>query len=116
MNIKALLFDAYGTLLDVHSAIARHQSRLGSDAVAISAIWRQKQLEYTWTGTLARRYRPFDQLTAAALDYALAQFDVSDLDLRRDLLGAYRHLSPFADVEPALEQLSQRRQIGRAHV
>ncbi|WP_374377168.1 haloacid dehalogenase type II [Dongia sp.] len=108
MSIKAILFDAYGTLLDIHSAIARHESRLGGHVAAISALWRQKQLEYTWTGTLARRYRPFDQLTAAALDYALGQFRIEDKDLRRDLLGAYRHLSPFADVGAALDQLSRR--------
>ncbi len=103
--MKAILFDAYGTLLDVHSSVARHADRLGSVAGAVSALWRQKQLEYTWTLTLAGRYRPFDAVTADALDFALALHGYADATLRHDLLGSYRHLAPFADVGPALTQL-----------
>lgn len=105
MTIKAILFDAYGTLLDVHSSVARHADRLGSVAGAVSALWRQKQLEYTWTLTLAGRYQPFDAVTADALDFALAQHGRADAGLRRDLLDSYRHLAPFADVGPALAEL-----------
>jgi 2-haloacid dehalogenase len=105
MAIKAILFDAYGTLLDVHSSVARHADRLGPAAGAVSALWRQKQLEYTWTLTLAGRYRPFDAVTGDALDFALAQHGHADSALRRDLLDSYRQLAPFADVGPALAQL-----------
>lgn len=108
MSFKAILFDAYGTLLDVHSAIMRHQARLGGAAMEVSALWRQKQLEYTWTLSLAQRYRPFDEVTAAALDFALAQHGIDDAYLRRDLLSAYRHLTPYTEVEPTLEILSKR--------
>lgn len=108
MSLKAILFDAYGTLLDVHTAIMRHQHHLGGAAMEISALWRQKQLEYTWTLSLAQRYRPFDEVTAAALDFALAQHGIDDTQLRRDLLAAYRHLAPYADVDPTLKALSKR--------
>ncbi|MBV5324937.1 MAG: haloacid dehalogenase type II, partial [Rhodospirillaceae bacterium] len=105
MAIKAILFDAYGTLLDVHSSVALHADRLGPVAGAVSALWRQKQLEYTWTLTLAGRYRPFDAVTADALDFALAQHGHAEAGLRQDLLDSYRHLAPFADAGPALTEL-----------
>lgn len=105
MAIKAILFDAYGTLLDVHSSVAQHADRLGPVAGAVSALWRQKQLEYTWTLTLAGRYQPFDKITADALDYVLALHGHADATLRRDLLDSYRQITPFADVAPALVQL-----------
>lgn len=105
MPTRAILFDAYGTLLDIHSAVARHHERLGSVAAAVSALWRVKQLEYTWTLTLAGDYRPFDRLTAEALDFALAQHRIADAILREDLLQSYRRLSPFPDVAPALSAL-----------
>ncbi|WP_374652014.1 haloacid dehalogenase type II [Dongia sp.] len=108
MSVKAILFDAYGTLLDIHSATGQHHGRLGAAADAISALWRQKQLEYSWTLTMAQRYRPFDELTAVSLDFALAQHHVSDPALRRDLLGAYRHLMPYSEVPAALETLARR--------
>jgi 2-haloacid dehalogenase len=108
MTIAALLFDAYGTLLDVHASVARHHARLGSTAAAISALWRQKQLEYTWTLSLAGDYRPFNDLTAEALDFALAQHGVDDAALRGDLLAAYRTLAAFGDVQPALTALKAR--------
>ncbi len=106
--MKAILFDAYGTLLDIHSAIDRVNGALGTHAAAISALWRQKQLEYTWTLTLARRYRPFDELTAASLDFALAHFGIEDNALRRELLAAYRHLTPYPEVGAALTRLGER--------
>ena len=62
------VFDAYGTLFDVHAAIGRHRTAVGSDADRFSDLWRQKQLEYTWTQTLAGRYADFWTLTQRALD------------------------------------------------
>jgi 2-haloacid dehalogenase len=105
MPVKAILFDAYGTLLDIHSATSRHHARLGQAATAVSALWRTKQLEYTWTLSLAGDYRPFDALTAEALDFALAQHGLADDVMRDDLLQSYRQLSPFPDVGPALAAL-----------
>lgn len=105
MTLGAILFDAYGTLLDIHSSTARHVTRLGPSAGTISNLWRQKQLEYTWTLSLAGDYRPFDALTAEALDFALATHGVDDLTLRNNLLSSYRQLTPFADVAPTLTAL-----------
>lgn len=108
MNLAAVLFDAYGTLLDIHASVARNRARLGDAAAAVSALWRQKQLEYTWTLTLAGDYQPFDVLTARALDFALAQHGVEDAALRGDLLAAYRVLDAYPDVAGTLEQLRAR--------
>jgi 2-haloacid dehalogenase len=68
INARAYIFDAYGTLFDVHAAIARHRADAGPDAERFSEIWRSKQLEYTWTLTLAGRYVDFWTLTERALD------------------------------------------------
>ena len=66
-------FDAYGTLFDVHSAVARHRDEIGAQADRLSDLWRTKQLEYTWTRTLMGSYRDFRALTAEALDHAAAR-------------------------------------------
>ena len=71
---RAFVFDAYGTLFDVHAAIGRHRAAAGPDADRFSEIWRSKQLEYTWTLTLAGRYVDFWTLTERALDFAFARF------------------------------------------
>jgi 2-haloacid dehalogenase len=102
-----VVFDAYGTLLDVHSAVSRHAARLGADAPAMSALWRAKQLEATWILSAVGEYEPFDVLTARALDHALAVHGVHDAGLRDDLLGAYRALDAFADAAPVLAALRQ---------
>ncbi|TDQ84419.1 2-haloacid dehalogenase [Dongia mobilis] len=109
MNLGAVLFDAYGTLLDVHASVARHRARLGDAATAVSVLWRQKQLEYTWTLTLAGDYQPFDLLTARALDFALAQHGVTDAALRIDLLDAYSVLDAYPDVAATLQKLRARK-------
>ena len=96
------VFDAYGTLFDVHSAVARLADRMGPDAGRISELWRQKQLEYTWTRSLMRRYADFRQVTEEALDYALASFGQRDDALRSELLNAYRELDAYPDVRQAL--------------
>ena len=67
------VFDAYGTLFDVHAAMARFRSEVGPDGDRMSEIWRTKQLEYTWTLTLAGHYTDFWTLTGRALDFALAR-------------------------------------------
>ena len=66
------VFDAYGTLFDVHSAVSRHAEKVGPDAARLSEIWRNKQLEYTWTRSGMARYRDFRKLTEDALDFAFA--------------------------------------------
>ena len=86
---RVYVFDAYGTLFDVHAAIARHRAAAGPDAERFSEIWRTKQLEYSWTLTLAGRYVDFWTLTERALDYAFARVPSVDRALRPKLLDAY---------------------------
>jgi|SRR5690348_14222058 2-haloacid dehalogenase len=99
------IFDAYGTLFDVHSAIARHRDKVGPDADRISAMWRTKQLEYSWTLTLAGHYADFWILTERALDYALAFAARADKSLKATLLDAYFKLDAFPDARVALKSL-----------
>jgi 2-haloacid dehalogenase len=104
----AFAFDAYGTLFDVHAAIGRHRAAVGPDADRFSEIWRSKQLEYTWTLTLAGRYVEFWTLTERALDFAFARFPAVDKALKPKLLDAYWTLEPFSDARGALRDLKAR--------
>jgi 2-haloacid dehalogenase len=104
-GLKVAIFDAYGTLFDVHSAVQRHAARIGPDAPAFSALWRAKQLEYTWVLSLAGQYRDFWTLTQSALDYALASFPRIDPALRQPLLDAYRVLDAYPEATGVLERL-----------
>ena len=99
------VFDAYGTLFDVHAAIARFRGDAGPDADRMSEIWRGKQLEYTWTLTLAGRYADFWTLTERALDYALARVPSVPKSLKAQLLEAYFQLDAFPDARAALRAL-----------
>jgi 2-haloacid dehalogenase len=101
----AFVFDAYGTLFDVHAAIARHRTEAGPEAERFSEIWRTKQLEYTWTLTLAGHYLDFWTLTERALDYAFERVPSVDRALRPKLLEAYLQLDAFADARAALTAL-----------
>lgn len=104
-GIKVCVFDAYGTLFDVHAAVGHHRSRLGDKADGVSAMWRTKQLEYTWLRSLMDRYVPFWQITGDALDYAFDAHGVSDAALRDDLLNAYMQLDCYAEVPDVLARL-----------
>jgi len=105
---NAYVFDAYGTLFDVHAAIARHRAAAGPEAGRFSEIWRSKQLEYTWTLTLAGRYVDFWTLTERALDYTFARVPSVDRALRPKLLDAYLALDAFPEVHAALTGLKSR--------
>lgn len=99
------VFDAYGTLFDVHAAIGRFRAQAGPDADRMSDIWRTKQLEYTWTLTLAGHYVEFWTLTERALDYALARVPSVPPSLKPSLLDAYFKLDAFPDARAALKSL-----------
>ena len=101
------VFDAYGTLFDVHSASSRHQARLGEKAQAVSALWRTKQLEYTWLRSLMQRYVDFWQVTQDSLDYALDSHGIDDESLRQDLLNAYHKLACYQEVQETLLNLKE---------
>jgi 2-haloacid dehalogenase len=107
-KVDAYIFDAYGTLFDVHAAISRHRAQAGPEADRFSEIWRLKQLEYTWTLTLAGVYVDFWTLTERALDYAFARIGSVDRALRPKLLEAYLSLDAFADALSALTALKAR--------
>lgn len=102
------VFDAYGTLFDVNAAIGRHRAAAGPDADRFSEIWRTKQLEYTWTHTLAGRYVDFWTLTERALDYTFGRVPSVDRRLRDRLLDAYRALDAFPDARQVLADLRRR--------
>lgn len=105
---RAFVFDAYGTLFDVHAAIGRHRAAAGPDADRFSEVWRAKQLEYTWTLTLAGSYLDFWTLTERALDYAFARFPSVDKVLKPKLLDAYLTLDAFPDARAVLRDLKAR--------
>ena len=109
MGFTTIAFDAYGTLLDVHAAIARKGSPLGKNAEAVSRLWRAKQLEYSWLRSLMGRYADFERITADALAHACATLalPLSGTQTAR-LLDAYRRLPVFAEVPAALAALGAR--------
>ena len=106
-EIRACVFDAYGTLFDVHSAVGRHSARL-PDASTVSMLWRTKQLEYTWLRTLMGRYVDFWQITQDALNFALDTHEMIDAALQQDLMQAYLELSCYPEVPKVLETLKQK--------
>ena len=103
--MSIFIFDAYGTLFDVHAAIARHRAQAGPEADRLSAMWRSKQLEYSWTLTLAGRYADFWALTQRALDYALASVPSVDKSLKPALLDSYFKLDAYPDARKVLKAL-----------
>lgn len=105
---RAVVFDAYGTLFDVHSAVGRHAAQVGPDAARLSEIWRAKQLEYSWVLSLAGRYEPFWSLTEQALDYAFARLPHIDRSIGPRLLEAYRTLDAYPEVQATLGALRAR--------
>jgi 2-haloacid dehalogenase len=107
LGLRVFAFDAYGTLFDVHSAVARHAEAVGPDAARLSEIWRAKQLEYSWVLSLAGRYEPFWMLTERALDYAFARCPGADRGTRTALLEAYRTLSAYPEAAAVLRRLRE---------
>lgn len=106
-DIAACVFDAYGTLLDFNAAVAQKRDQIGEDADKLSALWRQKQLEYTWLRSLMDRHADFWLVTTDALDFAMASLGLSDRHLREDLLGLYRTLAPYPEVLETLTSIKQ---------
>jgi len=104
--LRAIVFDAYGTLFDVHSVIALCEQLWPGKGAALSALWRSKQLEYTWQRSLMRRYEDFARVTEASLRYACQALGLRvDEEHRRSLMGAYLRLTPFPEVRDALTTL-----------
>ena len=106
---QAVVFDAYGTLLDVHSAMQRHAARLGDGWEALSQAWRTKQLEYSWIRSLtgAAHHRNFALLTDAALDFVAARAGIADHALLGELKESYRSLNAYPEVPAMLASLRE---------
>ena len=104
-GVEACVFDAYGTLFDVHSAVGRHRARIGGAADSVSATWRSKQLQYTWLRSLMHRWTDFAEVTEDSLDFALDEAGIEDASLRGDLLEAYRALACYPEVDRVLDTL-----------
>ncbi len=104
-DIGACVFDAYGTLFDVHSAAAKCRADLGDKADAVSQTWRDKQLQYTWLRSLMGHYVDFWRVTGDALDYALETHGVDDATLRERLMACYLELAAYPEVKDVLARL-----------
>ena len=106
-NIDICVFDAYGTLFDFNSAVARHRAAIGPKADALSEMWRSKQIQYTWLRNSMGAYAPFWQVTGEALDHCLAAQGIADKGVRDKLLSAYLALDPFPEVPAMLDTLKR---------
>ncbi|WP_089935158.1 haloacid dehalogenase type II [Candidatus Entotheonella palauensis] len=104
-DIKACVFDAYGTLFDFNSAADRCRDVLGDKADELSAVWRTKQLQYTWLRGLMGRHKSFWDVTGDALDFAMDTVGVSDGALRERLMGLYYNIDAFPEVPEVLQRL-----------
>ncbi len=106
MSIRAVLFDVFGTLLDVHSVGARADQLFPGQGQKLSQLWRDKQIEYTRLRTMSSRYVPFTQITEDALQFACEALRLPlDAAARGLLMHEYTQLAPFSDVVPALKRL-----------
>src|SRR5215475_4347029 len=104
-DMQMCVFDAYGTLYDFNSAVARHRAAVGPKADGLSEMWRTKQIDYTWLRNSMGDYAPFWQVTGEALDHCLAAQGIADPSAREKLLGAYLALDPFPEVPAMLDRL-----------
>ncbi len=107
-NIKAIIFDAYGTLFDVNSAAEKCKDKIGDKWERFANFWRTTQLEYTWLRSLMDRHKDFWQVTEDSLDKSMKAFDI-DPSMRNELLNLYKVLSPFKEVPETLKTLKEKK-------
>ena len=107
-TIKAIIFDAYGTLFDVNSAAEKCKDKIGDKWEPFANFWRTTQLEYTWLRSLMRRHKDFWQITEDSLDKSIKAFEI-DSSMRDELLNLYKVLSPFKEVHKTLKTLKERK-------
>tara|TARA_Y100000588_G_C13950766_1_gene794259 strand:+ start:206 stop:868 length:663 start_codon:yes stop_codon:yes gene_type:complete len=106
-NIKAIIFDAYGTLFDVNSAAEKYKDKIGDKWESFANYWRTTQLEYTWLRSLMSRHKDFWQVTKDSLDKSMEAFKI-DSSMREDLLDLYKILSTFPEVKEVLSKLKEK--------
>ncbi len=107
-NVKAIIFDAYGTLFDVNSAAEKCKDKIGDKWEGFANFWRTTQLEYTWLRSLMDRHKDFWQVTEDSLDKAIKVFDI-DPSMRNELLNLYKILSPYKEVPETLKTLKEKK-------
>tara|TARA_Y100000994_G_scaffold194670_1_gene164150 strand:- start:117 stop:779 length:663 start_codon:yes stop_codon:yes gene_type:complete len=106
-NIKAIIFDAYGTLFDVNSAAEKCKDKIGDKWEGFANYWRTTQLEYTWLRSLMKRHKNFWQITEDSLDKSMKAYTI-DNSMRNELLDLYKILSPFNEVPEVLKSLKEK--------
>ena len=106
-NIKAIIFDAYGTLFDVNSAAEKCKHKIGDKWEGFANYWRTTQLEYTWLRSLMKRHKDFWQVTEDSLDKSMKTYEI-DSSMRNELLNLYKILSPFKEVPEVLKSLKNK--------
>ena len=106
-NIKAIIFDAYGTLFDVNSAAERCKGKIGDKWESFANYWRITQLEYTWLRSLMKRHKDFWQVTEDSLDKSMKAYEI-DSSMKNELLDLYKILSPFTEVPEVLKSLKKK--------
>ncbi|HEY8068023.1 MAG TPA: haloacid dehalogenase type II [Burkholderiales bacterium] len=107
---SALVFDAYGTLFDVHSVLARCEAFWPGKGAQLSQLWRARQLEYSWQRSLMKRYAPFSQVTAESLEYSCASLKLALGEREKAaLMDEYLNLAPYPDVPAALQRFKGRK-------
>jgi len=107
-NIKAIIFDAYGTLFDVNSAAEKCKSKIGDKWENFANYWRKTQLEYTWLRSLMDRHKDFWQITEDSLDKSMKAFKI-DNEMKKELLNLYKVLSPYPEVKETLKKLKEKK-------
>ena len=107
-NIKAIIFDAYGTLFDVNSAAEKCKDKIGDKWESFANYWRTTQLEYTWLRSLMNRHKDFWQVTEDSLDKSMKAFNI-DPSMKDELLNLYKVLSPFKEVPEVLKSLKEKK-------
>ncbi len=107
-NIKAIIFDAYGTLFDVNSAAEKCKDKIGDKWEPFANFWRTTQLEYTWLRSLMKRHKDFWQITEDSLDKSIMTFNI-DPKMKSELLNLYKVLSPFQEVPETLKTLKEKK-------
>jgi len=107
-NIKAIIFDAYGTLFDVNSAAKKCKDKIGNKWESFANFWRTTQLEYTWIRSLMKRHKNFWQITEDSLDKSMKTYKIDPL-MKYELLNLYKVLSPFEEVPQILKELKAKK-------
>ncbi len=106
-NIKAIIFDAYGTLFDVNSAAEKCKNKIGSKWESFSNYWRTTQLEYTWLRSIMKRHKDFWEITEDSLDKSMKVFNINP-NMKSELLYLYKILSPYPEVKETLQLLKEK--------